>query len=175
MIQTQHLQLIPVAQVHKEALARGRSELAALLRVALPEQWPQFAQAFALPQKEPLEANPVPSAWGGYFFTHTEGRVLLGNGGFKGPPNAAGEVEIGYEIAPEHARRGFATEAARGLIAFAFAHNQVRAVTATTLGRRNPSNSVLLKAGMHFVAETDDANLDKLWRWRINRDAYRSD
>ena len=51
----------------------------------------------------------------------TAARELVGNGGFKGPPSASGVVEIGYSILPAFQRRGFATEAARCLMAAAFA------------------------------------------------------
>ena len=55
--------------------------------------------------------------WDGYFFVHARAGALVGNGGFKGPPDASGAVEIGYEIATEYWKRGLATEAVRGMIA----------------------------------------------------------
>lgn len=171
MIQTKNLQLLPVEHAHRQAFARGKSELAALLRLAVPERWPQFRQAFALSTKEGSQPALGAGEWGGYFFVHARAGALVGNGGFKGPPDASGAVEIGYEIAEEYWKRGFATEAVRGMIAFAFSHRQVNAVTAHTLAQRNASNSVLLKAGMRFVGEVDDWKLGKTWRWQLLRPA----
>ena len=84
----------------------------------------------------------------------------------------SGTVEIGYEIASEHWNRGFATEAAQGMIAYAFAHKDVHAVIAHTLAEINASNTVLKKVGMNFIAEVDDPEEGKIWRWQINRNEY---
>jgi [ribosomal protein S5]-alanine N-acetyltransferase len=81
-------------------------------------------------------------------------------------------VEIGYEIAPEHRGRGFATEAARALIDYSFAHSEVSAVVAHTLAETNASNTVLRKVGMSFVDEIDNEEVGKVWRWRIIRDEH---
>ena len=84
-------------------------------------------------------------------------------------------MEIGYEIAPEHRNRGFATEATRAMIDYAFAHADARvaAVVAHTLAETNASNAVLRKAGMSFVAEVDDPEVGKAWRWLISREEHR--
>lgn len=169
MIKTQQLQLHPVTRIHKAAFLRGKDELAKVLQVAVPEHWPHFAQAFALRADEhDGSEQPMPS-WRGYFFIHLQDKKLVGNGGFKGPPDEAGMVEIGYEIASEHWGRGFATEAVCRLIDFAFSHQQVNVVTAHTLAEKNASNRVLQKVGMKFVAEVGDPQIGKTWRWQITR------
>lgn len=136
--------------------------------MVLPNNWPQFPEAFSLPD-DSREANPLSTDWPGYFFIHPKEKVLVGNGGFTGSPDALGIVEIGYEIAPEHWNRGFATEASKGMIDYAFTHNEVRVVIAHTLAKKNASNSVLLKVGMAFVAECDDLKQNKIWRWQIQK------
>ena len=168
MIETNHLQLIRCEPTHIAAFLRGKSELGALLQVAIPESWPHFPEAFSLPD----DATPPQTIWGGYLFLYPKERVLVGNGGFKGQPDETGTVEIGYEIASEYWNRGFASEAAQGMIDFAFSHDQVQAVCAHTLGEKNASNRVLQKVGMKFAAEIDDADFGKIWRWEIRRDAY---
>lgn len=88
-------------------------------------------------------------------------------------PDELGTVEIGYEIASEHWNRGFATEVVQGMIAYAFAHKDVQAVIAHTLAEINASNTVLKKVGMNFIAEVDDPEEGKIWRWQIHRNEYR--
>jgi ribosomal-protein-alanine N-acetyltransferase len=44
---------------------------------------------------------------------------------------------------------------------------------AHTLAETNASNAVLRKAGMSFVAEVDDPEVGKAWRWRISREEHR--
>jgi [ribosomal protein S5]-alanine N-acetyltransferase len=168
MIKTKNLQLLPVERRHIEAFLRNRDELAALLQVRLPDSWPHFPEAFSLPTSGSGTVDP--SGWEGYFLIHPQERVLVGIGGFTGPPDEMGTVEIGYEIAAEYWNRGFATEAAQGMIDHAFAHTEVQAVIAHTLAEKNASNSVLQKVGMKFVAELDDPDGDKIWRWQISRD-----
>jgi [ribosomal protein S5]-alanine N-acetyltransferase len=172
MPKTNHLQLRPVERFHKEAFLRQKSELAALLRVSVPERWPHFPNAFTVLSDESPNSVQTSTHWRGYFFIHPRYGLLVGNGGFKGPPDASGTVEIGYEIASEHWNRGFATEAVHRLIHLAFSHPQVNAVIAHTLAEKNASNRVLQKVGMKFVAEVGDIKVGRTWRWQIGRDAY---
>ncbi len=87
-------------------------------------------------------------------------------------PDDSGTIEIGYEIAAEYWNRGLATEAAQGMVDYAFSHEEVRAIIAHTLAQRNASNRVLQKVGMKFIAEVDDPEKGKIWRWQISRDEY---
>lgn len=171
MIQTARLQLIPSERQHSEAFQRGKPDLAALLGVALPDGWPTFPEAFIPP---PPDAPAPPAEWLGYFFIDPQEKTLVGNGGFTGQPDASGTVEIGYEIATAYQNRGFATEAARGLLDYAFAQPQVNAVIAHTLAAPNASNNVLQKIGMTFDAELPEPELGTIWRWRITRPTYES-
>ena len=172
MIQTPNLQLFPFERIHVEALLCNKSELAALLQVTVPDGWPHFPEAFSLSAHESPESNLLEADWQGYFFLHPKDRVLVGNGAFKGPPDDSGTIEIGYEIASEYWNRGLATEAAQGMMDYAFSHEEVRAVIAHTLAQRNASNRVLQKVGMKFIAEVNDPEEGKIWRWQIRRDEY---
>ncbi|MEG4490035.1 GNAT family N-acetyltransferase [Microcoleus sp. D3_18_C4] len=172
MITTKNLQLLAVERIHIEAFLRSKSQLAAILNVIVPNSWPHFPEAFSLPADESSESNPPPTDWHSYFFIHPKNQVLVGNGGFTGSPDESGNVEIGYEIASEYWNRGFATEVAQGMIDYAFDHEEVKAVIAHTLAEKNASNSVLQKVGMKFIAEVDDPEEGKIWRWQISRDEY---
>ena len=55
---------------------------------------------------------------------------------------------------------------------FAFAHDEVQAVSATTLAEPNASNKVLQKIGMKLMNEIDDPEHGKLWRYQITRSEY---
>jgi ribosomal-protein-alanine N-acetyltransferase len=162
MVSTERLRFVPIAPPLRQAFAAGA--LADLLDVSIPAAWPKFPEAFA-----PGAADAVDSAWSGFVFVNERAGVLVGNGGFYGPPNDAGEVEFGYEIAPEHQNRGYATEAVFGFIEFAFADARVLRVVAHTLAQKNASNAVLLKAGLEFVEELPNAELGKVWRWQRAR------
>lgn len=97
-------------------------------------------------------SNPD-SPWGFYYFLHKEpeGPIVVGNGGFKGAPDADGMVELGYSIVPAYQRRGLASEATGALVAFAWRQPQVRVVRAETLPDLKPSIGVLEKNGFACV------------------------
>ncbi len=155
------VELIPVQEAHKAALTGGN--LAELLSASIPAGWPHFPEAFT-----PGGPGGDP-AWPGFLIVSRAAGSLVGNGGFYGPPDAAGAVEIGYEIAPAFQRRGFATAFVRALIARAFADAKVSAVIAHTLAGENASNAVLRKAGMTFDSAHADPEVGPVWRWRIAR------
>ena len=117
---------------------------------------------------EELRSAPPAVGWWSYLFVHTDDRTLAGDGGFKGRPNGAGEVEIGYALVPEYRDRGLATEAARGLVRWAFSHPEVAAVRAETLPDGHASIRVLEKLGMRFAGATEG-----VLRWRLERQDFR--
>jgi len=168
VIKTDNLDLFPYERVHVAAFLSDRRELADLLQVSIPDGWPQFPEAFSLSD----ETEPAPSVWHGYFFILRQDRVLVGSGGFAGTPDASGAIELGYEIAPNYWNRGYATEVVRRMLGYAFAQPDVRSVIAHTLANPNASNRVLQKVGMKYIAELDDAEEGKIWRWQISRDDY---
>lgn len=154
------LSLVPVTAEMKVAMQRSRAEFAALAGVSLPEGWPQFPEAFAA-------RGPVaPPPWSGFLFVDRPAGVLVGNGGLVAPPDARGAVEIGYEIAPQYWNKGYATEAARALVALAREHG-ASIVEAHTLAETNASNAVLKKIGMRFVEELPNDEVGAVWRWRV--------
>lgn len=83
----------------------------------------------------------------------------VGDGGFHGPPNADGEVELGYAMVPAARRQGFTREAVELLIAWAARQPGVRAFTA----RVKPGNiaSEGLLGGLGFVREGEDGQAQR--------------
>jgi len=163
---TERLRFVALEEIHRRALATGKPELARLLGVTLPEAWPEFPEAF---EPAPEGVVPRPDEWNGYFFIEQANSTLIGNGGFHGPPSDLGEVEIGYEIAGEFRNRGYATEAVRGLVAFAFSDARVHGIVAHTLAEKNASNSVLARLGFRCVAELANDEVGRTWRWLLGR------
>ena len=159
------LSLVPVTLAHRHALQQGPQALAAMLGVAVPAGWPHFGHAFD-PARQP-EPTPDALRWASFLFL-TEA-TLVGNGGFKGPPDAEGVVEIGYEIAAPLHNQGWATAAVGQLLAMAFAEAQVQVVKAHTLAEGNASNAVLKKVGMQWAGELPNEHVGAVWQWRLKR------
>lgn len=171
MIQTENLQLIPCELIHLETFLRDKKELASILNVAVPDSWPQFTDAMPYAYKQ-LKADPSLFGWWTYLFIHPVERSLVGSGGYKGKADSSGMVEIGYEIAAEYRNRGLATEAAWGLVRYAFSQEQITTVDAHTLAEINPSTSVLKKVGMKHMGIARDPGFGEIWHWRLTREDY---
>ena len=93
--------------------------------------------------------------------------TIVGMCAYKGPPGADGAVEIAYGIHPEYQGRGYATEVARALVAFAFASGRVGLVCAHTRPEENASTHVLTKCGFEWIGEVMDPEDGLVWRWEL--------
>ena len=74
--------------------------------------------------------------WANWYFLLREDssrqRVAIGNGGFGGKPTAGGTIKLGHSIMQEFQERGYATEAVRGLVLWAFSHSEVARIIGET-------------------------------------------
>lgn len=120
-------------------------------------------RSFLEDQRQLLTQNPAQAPYNTVWLMLAGDRVL-GSCGFKGPPDAAGEVEIGYGIHQLHEGRGYTTEAVAALCAWALAQPPVTAVLAETEQWNLASQRVLEKCGMTRDRETPTA----FW-WRLQR------
>lgn len=100
--------------------------------------------------------------WYGWYAINidsTEGaRALVGAGGYFGPPDPDGIVEIGYSILPEWQRRGYATELVKMLVTHALSFGNIKKIIAHTAPENVASIKVLLSSGFVSVG-SDDGNL----------------
>jgi RimJ/RimL family protein N-acetyltransferase len=113
-----------------------------------------------------LRNSSSPDPWRhGFFVVHQEDGLVVGSGGFKGPPDSAGIVEVAYDIVPSFQGRGYATEAAAAVVAFALASGQVRLLRSHTRPEANASTRVLLKCGFRHVGAVVDPDDGPVWRW----------
>lgn len=115
--------------------------------------WPPVAEdAEKLVEKRDILAvRPEEAGWRGWVFlmgwTPGGRDRAVGAGGFFGPPNREGEIEIGYAMAASFREQGLATEAVAGLLSWAFRDPRVLSVSAATLVHLAASRRVLEKTG----------------------------
>jgi RimJ/RimL family protein N-acetyltransferase len=149
---TPRLQLTPASIA--SLVAELRHDYAAvgdLLSASVPSAWPpdlydDDARRYSLHK---LRESPEQAEWWTWYILLPQTKrlpQLVGVGGFKGPPKA-GVVEIGYGVVTEFQRRGYATEAAAGLVRWAQTHPDIHMVAAHTLPQLTPSIRVLEKNG----------------------------
>ena len=169
-MQTARLTLLPCALAHVEALIAGPQAFEEVFGLRVIDGYLEFPEALAF-TLEQLQAVATPE-WGSHLFIHTIDKALIGLGGYVGAPDANGQVEIGYGVAPAYRGQGYATEAAQSMIDNAFAHTEVQTVIAHTLAEPNASVQVLTKCGLRVIDTIESPEDGKLWRWAISRDEY---
>src|SRR5215831_20487735 len=99
----------PIRRDWAEALAEGDTVFAERFGIPVEAGWAGFPEA--LPILLDAARADVPGEWGPQLFFGEDG-ALVGNGGWKGPPEQ-GTAELGYAVAPSRQRRGIATAAVR--------------------------------------------------------------
>jgi [ribosomal protein S5]-alanine N-acetyltransferase len=117
-----------------------------------------------------LETATVADPWlDGFALVHVASNTVIGSVSFKGPPDVDGVVEVAYGVVPSQQSRGYATEATRALVAYAFADVRVRIVRAHTLPRNDASARVLTKCGFARIGPVIDPDDGPVWRWELAR------
>lgn len=129
------------------AAVEDRSALERLLGASIADDWEGFPEALPVLCAS-YKTNPEGHRWGSLFFIEPEVRMLVGFGGFKGPPSSDAVVEIGYAIAPRFRGKGLATDAVAQMVRRAFVDTTVRAVDAHTLGQGEPIHSSPREVGI---------------------------
>ncbi|MEE2526907.1 GNAT family N-acetyltransferase [Hyphobacterium sp. HN65] len=123
--------------------------------------------------EEQLSAQPDAEGW--YFWAFIwPGFMsgmdrLVGGGGFKGPPDQNGAVEIGYSMLVSFREQGLATEAVNALVEWAFSSGQVREVVAETLPHLIASQRVLEKTGFVETGSREEDGM-KILRFALQRE-----
>ena len=169
-ITTPRLTLLPVDVPICEASFAGMNALSQFLNIELSAviDLEYGAEPFRYTYDR-IKDKPDEAQWCMYLFIHQADRALAGLGGYKGPPDEQGMVEIGYQIYEPYRNQGLATEAADGMINRAFEHPNVTVVQAHTLAEENASVRVLKKCGMGFTGPFDDPEDGPIWQWQIPR------
>ncbi|MER7774637.1 GNAT family N-acetyltransferase [Streptomyces sp. NPDC096191] len=96
-----------------------------------------------------MAADPGRARWMVRQAVVGEGGRVVGHAGFHGPPDEVGMVEIGYSVAPEFRRQGYARSALTELLRRAAAEAAVTTVRATI----SPDNvaSLATISGFGFI------------------------
>lgn len=96
-----------------------------------------------------------------------DGDQVVGLCGYKRPPGLTKTAEIGYGIAPERRRRGYATRAICLLVNEARADQAVERVAAETSVDNPASKLVLERNGFTHIGDRQDAEDGPLTLWRL--------
>jgi ribosomal-protein-alanine N-acetyltransferase len=168
-ILTERLRLIPHRPEELKALMRSEEEYEQVSGRKLAEGLRDFFVSGEVSQEYVDSLDRPGDVWAfGFAILLRDEQLVIGACGFKGPPDAYGMAEIAYGIAPGYQNRGYATEAAAALVAFATESGRVRTARAHTLPEPNASTRVLTKCGFTFAGEVVDPDDGRVWRWARN-------
>ena len=161
---TARLELVAATPAMLRAELSDPAELSGLLTARMPPYWPpEFYDRRDMERYlANAEASTEAVTWGMRYVIERpasalDARAVVGVAAFGSRPTAGGAVEIGYAIVPAARGRGFATEAAVALVAWAFSDPRVLTIAARTFPHLAASIRVLEKAGFARVASHGDS------------------
>lgn len=122
MLMTQRLAITPMScEVMRAIMAADWQRADALLATLFPIEWHNDGWEWLAPRVVEGDRDARLLDWGTRLVRLTDDRgPVVAEVGFHGPPVGDGWVEIGYRVVTDYRRRGFAEEASRGLVEWAF-------------------------------------------------------
>lgn len=119
------------------------------LGVEFEPAWPpQFATRESLEwMKSKLAERPEDTGWYQWIYISPVMNRLMGTGGFVGPVDARGQIEIRYSMLLSFREQGLATEGVSALLDWAYAHDAVKQVVAYPRADGTAAIRILEKLG----------------------------
>jgi [ribosomal protein S5]-alanine N-acetyltransferase len=158
-VHTLRLELLPLEADAIQALLAGDGRnLKKLTGAAFPEPVappPYMAESLPVVGTR-LRQSPDDAPWWNWLVVSHDDGMAVGSVAFGGKPDAAGAVLIGYAMYPGHEGHGYATEAVKAMVEWAFAQPGVKTVRALAPVWNTPAVHVAEKVGMRPVASEED-------------------
>jgi [ribosomal protein S5]-alanine N-acetyltransferase len=107
-------------------------------------------------RRDQIARDPASAHWIVRAAVSVPGDVVIGAGGFHGPPDADGMVEIGYSTDPAHRRRGYARAMVTELLRWAAAEPSAVTVRASISPTNEASLATIAGFGFTHVGEQWD-------------------
>jgi RimJ/RimL family protein N-acetyltransferase len=156
-IHTERLTLIPVTYEITSTLIKGSSEEIEKLGIAAHSNWPTEDTKDILPSvNDALEETKVPSGFEFWMIVNKETSEIIGDIGFHGKPDEKGVVEIGYGLVEDERGKGYGFEAAKAIMDWTMAQEEVKVIKADCLINNTPSVRILEKLGMSETGRDEE-------------------
>ncbi len=173
IVHTARLDITPLAAEAIDALLAGDSaRLHHLTGARFRDPAPPPYMADALPVvRERLRTHPSEAEWWNWLIVERETGEAVGSVAFAGPVNAEGAVLVGYAMYAGHDGHGYATEAVKAMVAWAFAQPGVREVRALAPVWNTPALRVAENVGMRPVASQEDDDVGEVLLYAVTAPA----
>ena len=156
LIETARLQLVTLLPKELCALiASDTARASELTGVSFPTAWlADPGRKEGLPwHLRHLEANEAHRAWRVRVVVERVAQLAIGAITLKGPPDAEGDVEIGWGIDPTFRLQGYAAEAAKAVALWASTQPEFQSLSATIADHNVGSQRVAMRLGMVRTSE----------------------
>jgi RimJ/RimL family protein N-acetyltransferase len=117
--------------------------------------------------------DPASAPWLVRAVVDASSDAVVGHAGFHGAPDAAGMVEVGYTILPEHRRQGYGRATVHALLREAAASPDVRTMRASISPGNDASLALARSCGFRQVSEQwdDEDGLELVFERPVEREA----
>jgi ribosomal-protein-alanine N-acetyltransferase len=169
-IHTDRLELFPLSAAAIDALLQGDDRgLGSLTGASFPAPLtPPPYMAESLPVvRDRLRSADREAEWWNWLIVRRDNQEAVGSVAFGGRPDAAGAVLIGYAMYPGREGKGYATEAVRAMVDWAFAQPGVQVVRALAPVWNTPAVHVAEKVGMRPVASDEDDEIGEVLVYEV--------
>ena len=174
LVHTRRLDLSPLTAEAIDALLAADGERLSRLtgaRFRTPAPPPYMADALPV-VRERLRVRSQEAPWWNWVVVERATGEAVGSVALGGPPNAEGAVLVGYAMYAEHEGRGYATEAVRAMITWAFSQPGVREVRALAPVWNTPALRVAENVGMRPVAADEDDDVGEVLLYAVSAPAF---
>lgn len=158
-IETARLRLVAGTPALAQAALEDRNRFAALLGAYPDPGWPTPIIGGALTYfADTLASHPELTGWLVWYVIRKSdpvGGCVIGSTGFDGLPDDDGSVRVGFSIVEAYCGRGYATEAVKAMMDWAFAHGAKRCYSQTYIENLS-AIKVMQKSGMLFGGEMEE-------------------
>jgi ribosomal-protein-alanine N-acetyltransferase len=172
LVRTQRLHLYPMSPEAIDALVAGdAARLRSITGVQFPTPVappPYMAESLPVVLNR-LRAHAEESAWWNWLVVRQDTAEVVGSVAFGGMPDAQGAVLIGYAMYPDRVGSGFATEAVRAMVEWAFAQPGVEVVRALAPVWNTPAVHVAEKIGMRPVSSDEDDEIGEVLVYEVTK------
>jgi len=163
---TERLVLIAATLEHINAELNDINLFASLINAEVSMEWPpgeydKNAQEYF--RELLIKGGDDLVGWLGWYAIklseEKQSAILVGAGGYFGPPSETGEIEIGYSVISSYQNKGYATEIVRALVDIASKDGRVKRILARTTESNKVSCIVLEKNGFQNTSLDFENNI----------------